>query len=223
MRILAIETVGTAGSVAALECETLLAERTLEGQRRAASSLAPTIAELLNVVGWRAGDVGLVAVATGPGSFTGLRIGVTTAKAFAYAAGSQAVGVNSLLSIAARVPREFHSVWALLDAQRNELYAARYTHRPDGQLAEDVPTQVVGCEDWLASLDSETVTGPGLERIVQRLPQGVTAVDRTLWAPTAAAVGRVGWQHYCRGQRISVFDLVPHYYRKTAAEEKHRG
>ena len=65
----------------------MLAEQPLDPTRRSAQTLAPAIATLLDAVEWRPADVELVAVATGPGSFTGLRIGVTTAKAFAYAAG----------------------------------------------------------------------------------------------------------------------------------------
>jgi tRNA threonylcarbamoyladenosine biosynthesis protein TsaB len=222
MRILAIETVGTSGSVAALERDRVLAERELEGQRRAAQSLVPSIAKVLGDVGWRAADVELVAVATGPGSFTGLRIGVTTAKAFAYAAGSQAIGVPTMSAIAARVPDAFAHFWTVVDAQRNELYAAEFMRDQNGRPVEAAATQIVGAESWLASLvPGVAVSGPGLERLVERVRNGVIVVDRALWAPTAAAVGQVGWQRYSMGERTSVFDLVPHYYRKSAAEERH--
>src|SRR4051812_32591466 len=99
MRIVALETVGAAGSVALLDEERIVAELKLDTARRSAQTLAPGIAELLQQASWRPGDVELVAVASGPGSFTGLRIGITTAKAFAYAVGCQVVGVNSLLVI----------------------------------------------------------------------------------------------------------------------------
>src|SRR5262245_33492571 len=87
MRILAIETVGSTGSVAALDERGVLAELALDSRRRSAQTLVPGMAALVESVGWRSRDVELVAVASGPGSFTGLRIGVTTAKTFAYAIG----------------------------------------------------------------------------------------------------------------------------------------
>ena len=124
MRILAIETVETTGSVALLEDECLVAERPLDPQGRSAQTLAPGIEQLLAEARWRAGDVELVAVATGPGSFTGLRIGVTTAKVFAYAAGCQVIGVSTMSAIASRVPQHVTYFSVILDAHRNELFVA---------------------------------------------------------------------------------------------------
>jgi len=88
VRILALETSDTAGSAALLDGERLLAEKLLAQGQRSARALAPAVRELLTDAGWQPKDVELVAVTVGPGSFTGLRVGVTTAKAFAYAAGS---------------------------------------------------------------------------------------------------------------------------------------
>ena len=107
MRILALETSGSSGSVAALDEGRLIVERPLAAGSRSAQSLAPGIDSLLAEVGWLVGGVDLVAVTQGPGSFTGLRIGVTTAKALAYAGETQVIGVNTLEVIArqAAAPR----------------------------------------------------------------------------------------------------------------------
>ncbi len=221
MRILAIETADLRGSVALLQRDQLLAERTLDAQRRSARSLAPAIAELLDEAGWRPQDVQLVAVATGPGSFTGLRIGVTTAKAFAYAASCQVIDVHTLEAIAARADANVSRLWVVLDAERGELFAAEFARTADGALREVAPTSIVAHEAWLASLaPGSVVTGPGLERLQDRLPSGVTIIEPALWAPIASVVGRLGWQHYEAGQRADVFALVPQYFRRTAAEEK---
>ncbi|MEX0978795.1 MAG: tRNA (adenosine(37)-N6)-threonylcarbamoyltransferase complex dimerization subunit type 1 TsaB, partial [Pirellulales bacterium] len=126
MRILAIETVETTGSVALLEDDVLLAERQLDPQVRSAQSLAPGIADLLKESHLRAADVDLVAVASGPGSFTGLRIGVTTAKVFAYATNCQVIGVGTMIAIASRVPAEVSHFSVLLDARRGELFVADF-------------------------------------------------------------------------------------------------
>lgn len=221
MRILAIETVDRTGSVAVLEGTTLLEERRLEARRRSAQSLAPAIAELLSHVGWHAADVQLVAVASGPGSFTGLRIGITTAKTFAYATPCELVGVPTLRAIASRIGADVPRLWAVLDAQRGELFAAEFARSADGQLSEMTSTHLISVDEWLASLaPGAVVTGPGLERLVERLPAGVTAAAPSLWAATAAAVGTVGLALHAAGERTTAFDLVPQYFRRAAAEEK---
>ncbi len=106
VRILALETTETIGSVAAASDDKLLAELQLNPQQRSAASLAPALQDLLKMVGWRPGDVQLVAVTIGPGSFTGLRVGVTTAKTFAYAVGAEVLGVDTLQAIANGLPGE---------------------------------------------------------------------------------------------------------------------
>jgi tRNA threonylcarbamoyladenosine biosynthesis protein TsaB len=220
MRILAIETVETTGSVAALENERVLGEHRLDPTQRSAQSLAPGIDDLLRQVNWRPTNVELVSVASGPGSFTGLRIGLTTAKTFAYAVGCQVIGVPTLLAIASQVPADVRRFCAVLDAGRGELFAAQFARQASGELIGQQGTRVVTCQQWLEELTPGTVvTGPGLAKIVLQLPGEVTALDPTLWAPTAATIGRVGWQLFSSGQRTDLFALVPEYFRRTAAED----
>ncbi|HEX5471854.1 MAG TPA: tRNA (adenosine(37)-N6)-threonylcarbamoyltransferase complex dimerization subunit type 1 TsaB, partial [Lacipirellulaceae bacterium] len=99
-RILAIETSGRHGSVATLGGEVgearLVGQLALTGDQRTAQSLAPAMQQLLAAAQWTPESLDLVAVTVGPGSFTGLRIGVTTAKAFAYAVGADIIRVNTL-------------------------------------------------------------------------------------------------------------------------------
>jgi tRNA threonylcarbamoyladenosine biosynthesis protein TsaB len=221
MRILAIETVETTGSVAALESQRVLAEHRLEPTQRSAQSLAPGLAALLRQVNWRPTDVQLVSVARGPGSFTGLRIGVTTAKAFAYSVGCQLIGVHTLSAIASRVPAHVRQFYTVLDAGRGELFVGQFVRRASGELAGHENTRIVASQQWLKELaPGNVVTGPGLANIVQQLPREVTALDRALWAATAVTIGLVGWQMFSAGQRGDVFALVPEYFRRTAAEDE---
>src|SRR5436190_8290305 len=127
MRILAIETIDQSGSVAALEGDRPLAMRKLDATLRSAATLAPAIVELLAEANWHPGDVQLIAVASGPGSFTGLRVGVTTAKVFAYAVQADVIGVNALEAIANQTPLDAKSVWTVLDALRDQVVAAKFT------------------------------------------------------------------------------------------------
>ncbi len=219
MRILAIETTDLRGSVALLDDQRVLAERRLDERGRSAQLLAPAIDAILRDAGWQPRDVELVAVASGPGSFTGLRIGVTTAKAFAYAVGCPVIGVNSLEAIAEQAGQE--QLWAVMNAERGELFAAEFARGPLGSLVEATPTFVVSADAWLASLVPGTVaSGPGLARLLDRLPPGVTVVDRERWSPTAATIGLLGGRRQASGESSDVFSLAPWYYRRTAAEEK---
>jgi tRNA threonylcarbamoyladenosine biosynthesis protein TsaB len=225
MQIVAIDTSGRHGSLAVLSGEAdqavVLREVVLGGEERTAQSLAPALRDLLAEVSWRPETVGFVAVTIGPGSFTGLRIGVTTAKAFAYAVRAEIIGVNTLELLASQVTRAPSPLWAIMDAQRQELFAARFTSNGAGAIAMSHPTRIVPQDEWLAGLQAgDQVTGPALRRLVPRLPVGVIAIPAELWQPTAAAVGKLAWRLYQAGQRTDVWQLVPAYYRPSAAEEK---
>jgi tRNA threonylcarbamoyladenosine biosynthesis protein TsaB len=225
MRIVAIETSGRNGSVAALRGETrqadLLRQVTLSGEQRTAQALAPALRELLSGIGWTPRTVELVAVAIGPGSFTGLRIGVTTAKTLAYAVGAEVIGVNTLAAMAAQAPVSSAPLWTVLDAQRQELFAARFVAEEDGNMPLDCETAIVARSAWLAQLQSgDRVMGLPLRALQSQLPGGVEVLAEKLWQPMAAAVGQVGWQAYQSGRRDDVWKLAPQYYRASAAEEK---
>ena len=134
MRILALETTEAVGTVAAMCDGKLLTELTLEPTLRSAQSLAPAMKALLERVGWHATDVDLVAVTVGPGSFTGLRVGVTAAKTFAYAAQADVLGLDTLEVIAAGVPEDIDLISTAVDAQRGDVVAALFTRGDDGLL-----------------------------------------------------------------------------------------
>ncbi len=225
MRIIAIETSGRYGSVAALLGEadgaTPLREIALGGDQRTAQSFAPALKELLTQIDWSPQSVDLVAVAVGPGSFTGLRIGVTTAKAFAYATDAEVIGVDSLTVIAAQAPSSDSPLWTILDAQRQELFAAQFAAGVDGLPSANFETAIVTRDVWLGRLQpGERVSGPPLRTLQSQLPTGVNAVLEELWQPMASTIGQVGWRAYESGQRDDVWKLAPHYYRASAAEEK---
>lgn len=147
MRILALETTDRIGSVAALSGSNPLLQLALHSGQRSAQALAPAVRDLLEQVGWMPDEVELVAVSVGPGSFTGLRVGVTMAKVFAYAVGAEVLGINTLEAIAnagvakAKTPlapmREGElsgmvRLTATMDAQRGDIVVQSFT----GKLGE---------------------------------------------------------------------------------------
>jgi tRNA threonylcarbamoyladenosine biosynthesis protein TsaB len=230
LRVLAIETSGRLGSVALFDAASsgrdAVLERTTPEGERTAQSLLPTMQTLLRERGWRPADVELVCVTTGPGSFTGLRIGVVTAKTFAYATGAKLVGVHTLAAIAHGVKQFCGDIipmrlWTILDAQRQELFAGEFDlSRPIVEQAQPA-TEIIGVADWLSRLAAgDALAGPPLSKLQDRLPQEVASLPPQLWQPTAASVGRLAIQLLDRGVQVDPLELVPRYYRKSAAEEK---
>ncbi|MEK6249919.1 MAG: tRNA (adenosine(37)-N6)-threonylcarbamoyltransferase complex dimerization subunit type 1 TsaB [Planctomycetales bacterium] len=158
-------------------------------------------------------------MAQGPGSFTGLRVGVTTAKTFAYAAKTELVGVDTLQAIAASLPKDEPPIWSIMDAGRQQLFAARFKQQGESLICVE-PTKILAIDQWLAGLNkADQVAGPALESLKNRLPEHVELTDQRCWQPQAQWVGRLGWQHYLDGQRTDCWEMVPEYFRKSAAEE----
>jgi tRNA threonylcarbamoyl adenosine modification protein YeaZ len=193
MRVLAIETVGTTGSVALLQGDAVVAESVLDPAQRSAQSLAPAIDELLRRHGWQPAQVELVAVATGPGSFTGLRIGVATAKVLAYAVGCPILDVDTMSAIAWRVPRDVERFSVVVDAQRGELFVADFERTADGRLSGGDTTRIVDAAQWIAALE-----GGRTGQVVGARRTGRRGSDRR------AAVGSYrGSRRSDRGPRLS--------------------
>lgn len=193
-------------------------ELPLPADERSAQTLLPAVKELLRICKWQPKEIDLICVTTGPGSFTGLRIGITAAKTLAFAVNAKLVGVHTLAALAEGVPNRGGRLWAILDAQRQELFAASFS---SGEIPHQPETRILKVEDWLAELrDGDQVIGPPLAQLADRLPDGVSAVDSNLWQPQASVVGRLGHKLLQAGEFVDPLQLVPNYYRKSAAEEK---
>ena len=176
--------------------------------------MAPAIVDLLAAVAWRPADVQLVAVAIGPGSFTGLRVGITTAKMFAYAVKADAVAVNTMEAIAHQAPKIAGPLWAVLDALRDQVVAARFRNSPGGCWEPDGGEELLDNSTFIARLSAgEGVSGPGLNKLELQIPAGVTIVDRELWSPSATSIGQLGWRYHQAGRRDDLFSLRPRYSR----------
>jgi tRNA threonylcarbamoyladenosine biosynthesis protein TsaB len=228
--ILAFDTSGAAGSLAVLKGGLVLAEAQLDRARRSAQTIAPAICDILAKTGIEPGDIRLVATTVGPGSFTGLRIGVTAAKTFAYAVKADCLGLSTLEVIAAAVPEglvgERREVNTVLDAQRGEVFVGRFqlTRSADQgdlplveRLAED---GLQSAASWLEGLPPQAiVTGAGLRKL-KDAPITAQTLDETYWEPRAAVLGRLAWRYYQAGRRDDLWKLAPVYLRPSYAEEK---
>lgn len=220
MIILGIETSVRQGGVALCDSERVLAERSLEESRqRHAQTLVQCADRLFREQKLSPRDCGLVAVSIGPGSFTGLRVGVVFGKTLAFTTGCQLVGVDTLLCCARRAPADVQTIWVIADAQRGDLYVGCY-HRDAGGVQAAGPIQIVSAAEWCDERAGEdVVTGPAVGRYRDQLTR-CRLLPSSLRNPTAREVAAVGRERCLEGATDDPFQLVPAYLRKSSAEEK---
>ena len=220
-RILALETTDLAGSVALMDDGNLIAELELDPDQRSAQSLAPGIKSILESAGIKPSEIDLVAVPIGPGSFTGLRVGLTTAKLFAYAAECKIMGLNTLQILAEAVDPSIQRVATVVDAQRGDVVAAIFNCDADGIMQFESDEKLVAWSKWIAELPADIpVTGPFLRRKAAKLPEHVNVLDRSYWTPTAATTARLASRLFAEGHEDDIWTLLPKYSRPSAAEER---
>lgn len=222
---LAIETTGVSGSIAILSANEVLNHHQLPSDQRTASSLAPAVDNAIKWCGEQNLKLDFVSVATGPGSFTGLRIGVTTAKTLCYATKLPLVAVDSLAAIAATVfanRSEIESLIVGVNAFRGQVFKGEY-HRNvlmDGELMPDESAvKLVDTPQWqsiLKSINDENKWCTGDAKVFKTI-QPTNFVSRTI--PDAVGVGLLGMQAAEKQHWCEPITLVPRYIKKSAAEE----
>ena len=211
MKLLAFDTSNQALSLAILEDEHLLAQTTLNIKKNHSITLMPAIDFLMNSLDMKPTDLDRIVVAQGPGSYTGLRIAVATAKTLAHTLKIELVGVSSLLAL---VPEQVEGlVIPIMDARRNNVYAGFYQSgqavRPEAHLPLAEVMEIAGAADQPVTFVGETATFA--EQIKDALPQA--AIQSTL--PDAATIGCLGLDLPAQ----SIHDFVPNYLKRVEAEE----
>jgi tRNA threonylcarbamoyladenosine biosynthesis protein TsaB len=219
---LILETSSAVGQVAVAQGRRLLAIRRLEASRRHARDLAPAVAELLAAQEWTPRTLDAVVVSRGPGSYTGLRVGIMSAKTLAYATGCALLAIDTFPAITFQAPDEATCLDVLADAQQDKVYAQRFIRPAAGEALEPVsPLAIHPFEAWLASLPGGSwVSGPGLVGQTRRLPPEVKLVDAAHWEPQPGSLLELGLTRYLRGDRDNLWALEPLYLRPSAAEEQ---
>ena len=164
MKVLAIDTTSNVATAAVAEDDILLGERVLNYKRTHSQKLMPMISELLEELELKAEDIDVFAAANGPGSFTGLRIGVATIKALAHAADKPVVGVSTLAGLAYNLPYCEHIIVPIMDARRNRVYTASYIWDEDGfkELSPDEVIDIEECADSCGRLLDTVFVGDGV-------------------------------------------------------------
>jgi tRNA threonylcarbamoyladenosine biosynthesis protein TsaB len=220
--LLTVDTATAAGSVALSRGETLLGEVLLNVPATHTDRLLLTVRQLLGDAGVTPAQLDAFAVVLGPGSFTGLRVGVATVKGLALAADRPVAGVSTLQTLALQFPCARHPVCTLLDARKQEVYAGLFGWA-GGWPAPLRPEAVLPPERLLASLEGEVLfagDGAAVYRtlIVRRLGARAHFAPWPLQPPRAAAAAALGLAALRRGETIPLAQLAPHYIRPSEAE-----
>lgn len=224
--ILAIETAGGCGSVALTEggrsTGRLLAEYSLFPRSPHSRQLLGLVQTMLRActLGWD--TIAAVAVSRGPGSFTGLRIGMAAAQGLAFAADKPLVAVPTLDALAAQLPPLREPVYALLDARKNQVYAALYnTARQDGagMPLRLGPYRVCSCAALLAEVEAPVVCiGPGVSACGSEL----CGHPLVRLVPAAQALSRAAMIGFCAADLLrhgaGATENIPLYVRASEAE-----
>lgn len=246
MYLLAIETTGAYASVALLQAEeTARILSVIHGNDRFShlQNLTPQIDQILKDNQLQAGDVDVIAVSHGPGSFTGIRIGVATARALGQILGTPCVAVSSLEALALRALQTEEEalqsgsggrllLCPALDARRKQVYGAAYEIR-DGRLSCMLPERSILMVDFLKDLDEIAdqydrilFLGDGIDTCGELIRQWDETRQQVLYAPEeiryqdAAAVALRGLQLWNDGKACDYIELQPEYLRMAEAEKK---
>jgi len=228
MRILGIETSGDVAGLAVLDEAGVLAEIQFRHRQELSRTLAVRLEELLELAGLDLPELHGVTVAVGPGSFTGLRMGVTAAKTLAYARELPVAGVGTLAALAAERPAPFRALLcSVLPASPTHLFAALFQWQ-DGRPEPRAEEMLIAAEDLAAKLAQSPLDVVLAGSAGQHRPALEAALGPRLIlgpeqpTPRAATVARLGRERLLRGESDPAHALAPRYLRPSTAEARLR-
>jgi tRNA threonylcarbamoyladenosine biosynthesis protein TsaB len=211
MKVLAVDTTTPWGSVAVLDGEASLGEVRLSGPVNHSTRVLPAIEFLLDSLGITPADLEGLGVAVGPGSYTGLRVGIGTIQGIAFAADRSCVGVCALDALAHRIRGSAPVLVAMIDAYRDEVYAATYDEHASPLAAPSVRDP----EAFVTELpDAPAFLGDGVEKyrgLIQKLRPKALFPDRSLFLATSVA--RLSVSAFAEGRGCPPAALRPLYLR----------
>ncbi len=231
MKLIALDSSGLVASVAVLEDDILIAEYTIQYKKTHSQTLLPMLAEVRDMIELDLQDVDAVAVAAGPGSFTGLRIGAAAAKGLSFAMGKPVIAVPTVDGLAYNLYGTDKLVCPIMDARRSQVYTGIYQflRQNDKYCLDIIKRQCAVAFDEIArelnALGREVIfLGDGVPVFAERMKE-MMRVPYSL-APAhmnrqrAASIGALGSVYYAQGKMVSGEAFVPEYLRLSQAERE---
>jgi tRNA threonylcarbamoyladenosine biosynthesis protein TsaB len=227
MKILALDTATPSCSVAIVDDGSLLAELTRGNSKTHSRHLIDLIHTVCGIADLKAGDVDGFAVTIGPGSFTGLRIGISTIKGLAFCLGKPVVGVSSLDALAWQCAQSAYLICPLLDARKKEVYACRYRLN-NNELIKDGAENVASPAEAVRGIREPSIfVGNAVPLYRENISAELGELAHfAAWGQhtiRASSIAWLGMTGFYRQQTDDVALLIPQYIRKPDAEVKSHG
>jgi tRNA threonylcarbamoyladenosine biosynthesis protein TsaB len=223
MKVLGIETSGLVGNIAVCDGNKVVASKSYGKNFSHGKEIVSTIELLFNEIKWDPSNIDLIAVSTGPGSYTGLRVGVTCAKTLAYGLEKPVIDVPTLDVLVENVKdNSAKTICPVLDAKRKSVYACIY-ERTGNKNRKCTDFLIISPDSLIDILPESTlIFGDGIAPYREIFTQkNLTIVeDEKLCIADAADVARLGLERYEQGIRCEINALAPLYLRKSEAEER---
>lgn len=226
MKILALETSAVAASVAVCEDEALVAQAFQRTGLTHSATLMPMVESMLKNTGLTLAEMDLIAVAAGPGSFTGLRIGVSAAKGLAWPLDKPCAGVSTLEAMAWQLSGMEGVICAAMDARRQQVYNALF-ELVDGKPVRLSPDRAISLDDLQAELanveKTQIMVGDGAHlcyNAFQKCGYPVKMTPPHLQYQTAWGVARCALEQAREGKLTDAAGLIPNYHRLSQAERE---
>lgn len=226
MKILAVESSAMVAAVAVAEEDRLMGEFLLDHKKTHSQQLMPLVEDILKNLDLELSDIDLFGVSKGPGSFTGLRIGIATVKALAQATRRPIVGVPTLDGLAYNLAYNSGIICPIMDARRDQVYTSIYRFEDGLQRLDDyMGIPVHKLMDRLHAYDEPVIfNGDGVPVYWDRIKENLG--DRAIKAPVhslkqrASSIASLGLKYAKLSNTESYIELKPFYLRKSQAERK---
>ncbi|PYG85694.1 tRNA threonylcarbamoyladenosine biosynthesis protein TsaB [Ruminiclostridium sufflavum DSM 19573] len=227
MKILAVDTSTNVASVAILEDDIIIGEYSCNKGKTHSQKLMPMIQSLLEKVKLDTEDIDAFAASIGPGSFTGLRIGVTTIKAMAFAAGKPVISVYTLDALAYNMSMSKALICPVIDARNNQVFTAVYRFeggKPE-RLTEFLGIHINELVEIIRSMEGEVVflgdaCNMHREYLTQELGGRASIAAPNAAMADASSVALLARDSFMEGKSESSYEMLPFYLRKSQAERE---
>ena len=225
MRVLGIDTSTSCGSVGLIDDEEIISDYLLNIPVTHSERLLGAVEFVLREAHCPIGNIDGWAISLGPGSFTGLRIGVSTVKGLAYATGKPVAGVSTLDVLASQIAPTSYLICPILDARKKEVYTAFYRYDEGISLQRQSDYQAIRPEDLVKNIKEHTIfLGEGLKTygdfLLNSLPSLAIFPSPSLSVSHGSTVAKLGSEHLQKGEHLELSTFVPIYVRPSEAEMK---
>lgn len=225
MKILAIDSCSNVATAALMDDDVLVAQFSLNNKTTHSTKLLPQIEYMMKNAETEFSDIDLFAVTVGPGSFTGERIGVATAKALAHAANKPMVGVSALMAMAYNIKYTDYLICPIMDARREQVYTSTFKWKND-ELITIKDDRAMALDELLKEFDEDVIFfGDGVpvfkEKIAERLGNKAHFAPANLMHISGGGVAEAAKSEYKKGNACNYASLTPKYLRLSQAEREY--